>query len=367
MHKQVCFAIYSIILTATLLFLQPATAAKFTIEEWRSHKVLRLSGVIEDGTADRFRELIRSVPPLPHGLPVLLLDSDGGLVSEALKLSAFMVLYPTHTVIPRDAMCASACASIIFIAGAYRTVEEGGAVGQHSCAIDGRPDEECNQLIATHAMEHGVSHGSVAAFTTYVAPQDILWFSREDAEGWGLTRYPGEAESGFEKSEPRVIKMLTGQMPPAQSAWRLSFREDGYQAFSRTVSDVEREMEIRLFCVENLRGRLFLSMLIHGSRSAVADVVIGAGVHAGRIRWEDYNPVVWQLDAQVSEVITEVPRNMIVEFLTKADDLFFGLATREPYDPIIGRTWLASSRNVLKFAANHCTSGVYSGGKPPLR
>jgi hypothetical protein len=346
---------------------QRVIAAAFTMEKWRGHKVLRLSGVINEGTADEFKQLIKSVPALPHGLPVLLLDSDGGLVSEALAMSVAMGAYPTHTVIPAGAKCASACASIVFVAGTNRTVEEGGALGQHSCSIGGKPDQNCNDRIADHAVAHGVSHGSIAAFVTYVAPEDILWFSREDAEGWGLTRYPGEAESGFEKSEPRVLRMLTGKMPAAQSAWRLNFREDGYEAFSRTVSDVEREMEIGLFCVEALRGRLFMSMLVHGPVEVVADAALGVGVRAGGFKWEDTSPVIWQADASTTEVITEVPRNRIVDLLTRADTLTFGIATRKPYDPIVGRTSLASSRAVLKFAANHCVSGEYPAARPPLQ
>lgn len=346
---------------------QSVTAAAFTVENWRGHKVLRLSGEITYGTAVEFKQLIQSIPALPHGLPVLLLDSGGGLVSEALAMSVAMGAYPTHTVIPAGAKCASACASIVFVAGANRTVEEGGALGQHSCSIGGKPDQSCNDKIADHAVTHGVSHGSIAAFVTYVAPKDILWFSREDAEGWGLTRYPGETESGFEKSEPRVLQVLTGKMPPAQSAWRLNFREDGYVAFSRTVSDVEREMEIGLFCVEALRGRLFLSMLVHGPVEAVADAALGVGVRAGGFEWADTSPVIWQANAGVSEVITEVPRNRIVDLLTRADTLTFAIATRKPYDPIWGRTSLKSSRAVLKFAANHCVSGEFPASSPPLQ
>lgn len=116
---------------------------------------------------------------------------------------------------PDGARCASACASIVFIAGKTRTVEDRGSLGQHSCSRGGVPDEACNKAISRHAVKHGVSHGSIAAFVTYVAPESILWSSREDAEGWGLTNYPTEDLSGFVRSEPRVLKVLTGEMPLA--------------------------------------------------------------------------------------------------------------------------------------------------------
>ena len=167
-----------------------------------------------------------------------------------MKISKIMDGVPFHTIIPNGARCASACGSIVFIAGKYRTVEPLGLLGQHSCSINRQPFQACNELISQHGLHHGVSHGSIAAFVTYVLPNEILWFSRKKSDGYGLTRYPGERMSGFEKSEPIVIEALFGRMPPAQSAWRLDFHEDGFRAFLRPASDHEREMQTNLFCNE---------------------------------------------------------------------------------------------------------------------
>ncbi len=259
--------------------------AEFEIVDWRGHQVLKMSGEIDSGTADKFLAKSGSVSALPHGLPVLLLDSSGGSVSEALAISGILGVRKFHTVVANGSRCASACASLVFIAGSQRTVEPFGLLGQHSCSKGGVPDQQCNELLAEHGYAHGVSHGSIAAFVTYTAPEDIIWFSREDADGWGLTRYAGEAESGFEKSEPRAIAMIVGRKPQAQSAWRIDFREDGYEAFLRPVSDDERELELNLFCIESFPGRLFLSMEVNGPTDAVREAAAAVTVETDKFSW----------------------------------------------------------------------------------
>ncbi len=331
-----------------------ASAAELKIKEWRGHRVLLISGMIDDGTVEKLDTALKSIDVLPYGLPVILLDSPGGSVDEALEISALLDRVPVHTVVPDGARCASACASIIFVAGSARTVEEFGALGQHSCSRGGIADSECNEEISNHAVSHGVSYGSIAAFITYVAPSEIMWFSREDAEGWGLTKYPGENLSGFEKSEPRVIRMITGQVPPAQSAWRINFREDGFQAFVRTASDFEREMQINVFCDENLSGRLFLAMEVNGPVDAVRDAVQSVSIATDGPAWNDQAPFIWQKEDHISEIVTEIPKKEINNFLTRANRLVFGVSLADPYQPMVATTWLNKSRKVLLFAANNC-------------
>ncbi|MGY5811905.1 hypothetical protein ACXHXG_29905 [Rhizobium sp. LEGMi198b] len=355
MRKQTISMVLALVCAWGFLGRAPAAAADVEVVEWRGHKVVSLTGDIDKGTEQKLAEKLAEVAPLPYGLPVLLLNSPGGLVDEALKISALLDGKRVHTVVPDGAKCASACASIVFIAGAARTVEEGGLLGQHSCSRGGVPDKDCNEKLSQHAVEHGVSYGSIAAFVTYVSPENILWFSREDAEGWGLTKYPGEDLSGFEKSEPRVFKLLSGKIPPAQSAWRINFRDDGYEAFVRTVSDAEREMQLNVFCTEKVSGHLFLSMEVNGPADVVRDAIIGTSVVTDKGDWKDYRPLVLQQTKQITEIVTAIPTKQLKAFLTKADRLSFGVALKKPYEPMIAQTWLASSRKVLMFAANNCT------------
>ena len=341
----------------TLVF--GASADGISVEQWRGHSVLRLSGEITDGLADQLLEKAEQADVWATGTKILLLDSPGGNVGEALKISRALKELNVHTVVPNGASCASACASIVFVSGRYRTIEAFGRLGQHSCSRAGMPDQRCNEIIVAHAVQNGVSRGSIKAFVTYAAPSEMIWFSREDADGWGLSRYPGEDESGFEKSEPRVIRMLTGRMPPAQSAWRLDFHGDGYRAFVRTVSDAEREMQLNLFCYEPLPGRLFLSMEITGDVTTIDQAISKATVATEGFSWDTNQPITVQVDPVVSSVVMEIPQNLIRPFLTSSERLIFRIDLRQPFEPIQATTYLADSRTNLIFAANNCSNAEY--------
>lgn len=346
------------ILIRALVFLllsqTAAQAAQFKIVNWRGGEALLMTGTIDFGTASRFNDVADRVKPAAHGYPVLLLDSPGGSVFEALLLSAALNNQPFHTVIPDGASCASACASIVFVAGKYRTMEHFGRFGQHSCAVAGQPDEECNELISQHAVSHGVSHGAIAAFVTYTAPEEMLWFSREDIDGWGITYYPGSEQSGFEKSEPRAIRAITGKTPPAQAAWRLDFWKNGWRAFNRPSSDDERELQLNQFCVEHIPGVLFLALEIHGPSETVESAIERVDLLTDVFRLSTHEPVVWQEDELVSLVAIKLPTEQIIPWLTKVNQYSFRIETKAPYDPIGASGFLAGSRENLIFAANNC-------------
>lgn len=323
---------------------------------WRGHMVVSATGPVEAGDANRLANALSVVELLPHGAKVILLDSPGGSVAEALEISKLVdeLETPIHMVVPDGARCASACASVLLISGDYRTVEPTGLVGQHSCSRDGIPDEACNELLAQHAVEHGVSHGAVKAFVTYVAPDDILWFDRESLDCWGILRYPFAKESGFEKSEPCFFQVIMGEFPAAQSAWRVTFHEDGYRAFLRPAFDHFRELEVSLYCDEKRPGELFLSMDIEGPsetiRAAIREAYIGADpVIIGNARYR-----VTDLDGPFSRVIVDLGSENTLPFLTKAEGLIFAFDLLEPYEPIVARTTLIKSRSALVFAANNC-------------
>ena len=345
-----------LILTAVVFLsaVLSSSAATVDIQRWLGHNVVVINGDIEVGDAAKIAEVLPKADKMPYGTQVVLLNSPGGSVSEALMISKIFDQSPVHTVIPEAYKCASACASIIFIAGKYRTMEDGSALGQHTCYKNGRADEECNEIISAHAKSHGVSIGSVGGFMSFVAPEDMLWFSRADAEGWGITRYPGVDLSGFEVSEPRVLKAFEGKEPPAQSKWRINFKNNGFMAFVRPISDYEREMQVNVFCVDTLKGKLFLGMEITGSLQAVQDSVLGVSIMTNLTEWETTNPIIHQIDENMSEVVVEIPEKDINGFLTKTNRLVFAVQLKEPYQPMVAPVELEGSKKVLLFAANNC-------------
>jgi hypothetical protein len=294
--------------------------------------------------------------PWPHGLPVILLDSPGGSVAEGLNMSDVLMSKKAHTVVPQGARCASACASILFIAGENRTVEVGGLLGQHSCSRDGVRAERCNEMVSRNAVSKGVSYGSISAFITYADPKDIIWFDRQSADCHGITRYPLETQTGFQKSEPCVIKVITGRLPAAQSVWRADFENEGYRAFLRPIADHLREGELSLFCNDHIREALFLSMDIEGPEERIKSAIVGAALDAPPIEYLNTPFLVSQVDDRYSCAAIQIPKQDVSSFLTKVDVLKFSLTLKQPYKPISVTTHLARSRPALKFAAKGCVN-----------
>lgn len=356
--EQVIWSQCSHFVLIAALVAEAAPAAVIEVKNWNGLDVVSLTGPIESGDFTQLIEALSIVEPLPHGYRVVLLDSPGGSVSESLAISEVLKSLDVHTVVPNGARCASACGSIVFVGGVVRTVEHFGLLGQHSCSRDGVADETCNEVISQHAMRNGVSHGSISAFVTYVPPDEIIWFSREDVDGWGISLYPGSIEVGFEKSEPRAIQLILGAKPLAQAIWRLDFRKDGFEAFLRPASDDERELELNLFCDETLPGRLFLSMEILGPANIVSDVLQRGVVETDIFSWIEDDPYVHQYDALASEVVLEVPKAHIIELLTKVNEISVLFSVEPPYDPIGAHTFLAESRENLIFAANNCVNRI---------
>lgn len=346
--------LYVSLYVAAVFFGPTSGAMEIVPVEWRGHEVLLATGPIAPGDAARLKAALEGIRALPHGAKVVLLDSPGGSVDEALRISDMVRFQPVHMVIPEGARCASACASIAFIAGKYRTVEEGGRFGQHSCSIDGVANSHCNEVISQHAFRNGVSHGSVAAFVTYVGPEDILWWERGDVDCWGISRYPFSQESGFEKSEPCPMSRISGKMPDAQAAWRIDFLKDGFRAFLRPVHDHERELELGLFCDERRPGQLFLSMDIMGPSDLIASAITQASVTFDTQPPQRLIHSVNQEDRNYTRVTISLPHSQTLDFLQRVESIALDFGVKAPYEPIGATTWLGGSREALIFAANHC-------------
>lgn len=328
---------------------------EFEVTQWRNHSVIRASGEIIKGDSLKFKQVIKVQKRLPHGFSVILLDSPGGSVNEALIMSKLIDQYPIHMVVPHNGSCVSACASILFIAGSLRTIEKGGKFGQHSCSVSGVPDEKCNELIANHAVLNGVSHGSVKAFLNYVKPNEIRWLSRRNVDCWGISRYAFASESGFERFvEPCFMHMLQGKWPQAQSAWRIDFHKDGYKAFLRPAVDHDRRLQLNLFCNALKPGNLYLSIDVQGDANSVRAAIIRADLYAKPIIYKNVRYYVEQEDPEFSNVIIKIPQNDVLKFLSKSNELIFNLKLKPPYERIMARTFLSKSRKALIFAANNC-------------
>jgi hypothetical protein len=332
-------------------------AMEFKAGTWKGHPAIVGDGLIIHGDASSLAKAAGGRPLAAHGHRLLLLNSPGGSVEEAIKVSQEIDRFKIHTIVPRGASCQSACGAILFVAGDPRTVEEGGELGLHTCyhAQTGIPLPECNEIIAQHALANGVSHGSVKAGMDYTAPDKMLKFTRSEAECYGIARYAGSDTSGFDRIEPCIFRMITGRQPPAQAAWRIDLEEGGFSAFVRTVADYDLSGEIKVSCRESDAGKLYFTTLITGAATQIRNAIQSIEVKGLGIPWKIEQFEVMQRNIAYAAIQFRLPADYTMPFLTRTTDFELLYKLVQPYEPIVLRTSLATSRKNLIFAANHCS------------
>lgn len=147
--------------------------------------VLIAEGPVVHGDAQRFLAAVPKADRDEEGHIVLVLDSLGGSVPAAFEFVKAMDKVGVYTIVPDNALCASACASIIYPSGIRRNVVGTGRLGFHSCYTksNGRIEESsfCNEQIADHAIARGLAHASVSLFVNQYGARDMAWVGRDVA------------------------------------------------------------------------------------------------------------------------------------------------------------------------------------------
>lgn len=209
------------IVAAPIFYVHDAMAMNFSfITMPDGLRVVLASGEIVVGDAARLRSALEAVARDKWGHKTLALNSPGGSVGEALRIVDVMDEVKVTTIVPPLFVCASACSQILFIVGVHRVVIDGGMLGMHSCSSgDGLRSDVCNEKIAANALAHGVEYGTVMAPTQYAGPTQMIWFSAQDADCWGLTRWPPGFDRGIQQGEVapcvrRAIAGVTSQPKP---------------------------------------------------------------------------------------------------------------------------------------------------------
>lgn len=170
---------------------RPAVSMEFSIVTSDRTMVLA-TGPITAGDSDKLRGALLNVPRDQFGLKLIALNSPGGSVEAALEMATVIDGFGAVTVVPPGATCASACATILFVAGKFHKVLPGGALGLHTC-YNGQTkirDDLCNDRIAQFAAEHGAGLFSTMPFMRYTSASDVFWFSSGTADSFGLNHYP---------------------------------------------------------------------------------------------------------------------------------------------------------------------------------
>jgi hypothetical protein len=205
------WVIAGIIVVALALGAAPAAAMTFKFATTSGGlKVVIAQGDIVRGDARRLVRALEQADRDSHGTKRLYLHSDGGLVVEALKMAEIMSEVGVATIVRKGTACASACASVLFVAGKSRTIEKGGLLAIHSCFDNrnGRAASDCNALISAHAEAAGVDGLTMMALQEAAAGRDtVIVFESEDAACFGLTLKPGAKKA---KKKARCVAELMG-------------------------------------------------------------------------------------------------------------------------------------------------------------
>lgn len=196
---------------AVMLAVQPAAAMTFTVATLKTGlHVIAGSGEIVRGDARRLAKVLGRADRDMHGSIELYLDSIGGRVDEALALADLMDQAGVATIVQKGALCASACASVLFVSGTSRTVQKGGVLLIHSCydRSNGAAMSDCNAIISAHAEAEGVSGLTMMALQEVAGSDNGFVFDRESAACFGLTLAPGSRQAKNPKLPPCLAKAM---------------------------------------------------------------------------------------------------------------------------------------------------------------
>jgi hypothetical protein len=173
----------------------PVSAMEFVIRsDDDGLRIVVARGLIATGDTARLRQILGQAQRDRYGNKRVALASDGGLVGEAFGMADVMEAEKVSAVIMPGSACASACATIVFVAGVHHYVLDRGRLGLHTCTNGKTRSAPCNELIARRAERRGVPYEPLAAFLERADPSKTKWLGPGEADCWGLIRWPSSAE-----------------------------------------------------------------------------------------------------------------------------------------------------------------------------
>lgn len=171
--------IYIILITTLTTSSAIAMEFKVFFQTDLNLNIIVAQGEIQDGDASKFKAIQSKADRDEEDDIIVVLNSLGGSVPAAFELSKVFDEVGVYTLVPDGALCASACASILYTAGNRRNILEGGSLGFHTCYLsDGKTVAKssfCNETIADHAISNGLDHASVSLFVDSYGPGDMAW------------------------------------------------------------------------------------------------------------------------------------------------------------------------------------------------
>jgi hypothetical protein len=171
---------HTALMVASLLFAGGAQAADLDVAPADTERpaLISVSGEITKGDADRLANLLDQ-----HAGAIVFLDSEGGLVGEALRMGKMVRESASATAVAAGDECLSACA-LIWVAGRKLYLSAQGRVAAHAAYIDNGSSVETsgvgNAEIGAYLARLGLSDAAVRFFTV-AAPDRMLDLTPEMA------------------------------------------------------------------------------------------------------------------------------------------------------------------------------------------
>ncbi|HZY49552.1 MAG TPA: hypothetical protein VFE64_07215 [Devosia sp.] len=144
--------------------------------------IIALDGEIDAGTIRDFHRALKARP----NTRVILLESPGGYVDEALSLAAEIRRLGLSTAIPKTFGCYSAC-SYLFFAGKEHVVR--GELGVHAVAEEGgKPGQPVYDGDVRMALKRYGAPASVIKAMASTPSSDMHVFSAKEISAYALNR-----------------------------------------------------------------------------------------------------------------------------------------------------------------------------------
>ncbi len=242
-----------------------ASAAEMKCTESGGQRTLRYDGGVDGGDADKFMARFQECFESRYkGQVTVLLNSGGGSVNAALKMSDFMVDYsksrsPVATLVPQGGHCISAC-TYMFAAGTIRKVEKGGSLEPHgfSAFLGPRID-----MAMAGVVTDATSTGKPRPAIMFGDKDYLVWLRRflvllpaleptlrADKRLTWVLGYDFSAQLSNDELAQRITDAINGFAEPTLSTdqRRLLIRLDSLMAIS--LPEIERLSALGAFSVQ---------------------------------------------------------------------------------------------------------------------
>lgn len=185
------------------------SSMEFDLKPFENGLAISATGEIERGDANKLKKIADQATIDQRGLRRIILESPGGLVAEATRIAEIIKSNNFMTLVGGE--CASACASVLYPAGRYAVLLDGGKLGFHSCydATNLIELPECTQEIAELAARNGMPLGSVKVLSSLAGPTNMYWISNVLAHCYGLEHMVGDPDPvAVENLCPKIYSVL---------------------------------------------------------------------------------------------------------------------------------------------------------------